>query len=246
MAGHDSTPYGVIYCIENSVNGKKYIGQTVGSVEKRWKNHISDKTGCRLLKNAIAKYGVNAFCINVVYEAYSKEELNLKEVEFINLLNTRDRAIGYNLNPGGKSGKQHKETIELRAAALRGKPLSEEHRRKLSDSHLGNKHSEESKAKMSASRKGMKRPRTDEHAAKISKALTGKKRGPMSEEHKEKIRLANIGKKRSPMSEEQKQKRSEKMKGRPKNWSAEGRERTLAASRLYWEQYRIKKAKQII
>lgn len=31
-----------IYVITNSVNGKQYVGKTNGSIEKRFKEHISD------------------------------------------------------------------------------------------------------------------------------------------------------------------------------------------------------------
>jgi group I intron endonuclease len=245
MAGADSTrpkPYGVIYMITNVVTGKRYIGQTVGSVKSRWRKHIRDSTGCRRLKNSIAKYGVEAFEIKVIFEASNKDELNEKEVEFINFYDTRNKSKGYNLNAGGGSGRQHAETIERRAQALRGKPLSEEHRRKLSDSHKGYVPSEETRAKMSASRIGKKRgPITEEHAAKLRAARLGKKMGPMPAERKAKIGAANAGKTRAPMSEEQKRKRSEAMKGKPKNWSEEGREQTLEASRKYWEQFRLEK-----
>lgn len=245
MAESDSKPYGVVYCITNTVNGKKYIGQTVGSVTKRWKNHISDKTGCRLLKNAINKYGPEAFTIRLIASAQCAEELNALEATLIVENDTRNRDKGYNLNEGGKSGRQHPETGEKKAAALRGRPLSEEHCAKLSASHMGHKRSDESRAKQSASAMGMKRPKTAEHTAKIAAAMRGQKRGPMTAEHKAKIGAANRGKARAPMNEEQKQKRSVKMIGKPKNWSAEGREKTLAASRAYWAQFRLEKAAQI-
>lgn len=241
----DSKPYGVVYCITNTVNGKKYIGQTVGSVAKRWKNHISDKTGCRLLKNAINKYGVESFDIQTIGEAACAEALNDLETQLIVENNTRDRALGYNLNPGGKSGKQHPETVAKRAEALRGKPLSEDHCRKLSEAHMGHTRSEQSRLKQSSSMMGAKRPKTKEHIAKIAAAMRGQKRGPMTAEHKAKIGAANRGNVLGPMSEEQKQKRSVKMIGKPKNWSAEGREKTLAASRAYWARYRLEKAAQI-
>lgn len=234
MAESDSKPYGVVYCITNTVNGKKYIGQTVGSVTKRWKNHISDKTGCRLLKNAINKYGPESFTIRLIASAQCAEELNALEATLIVENDTRNRDKGYNLNEGGKSGRQHPETGEKKAAALRGRPLSKEHCAKLSEAHMGHKRSDESRAKQSASMMGAKRPKTKEHIAKIAAARTGVKLGPMTAEHKAKIGAANRGNVLGPMSEEQKQKRSEKLTGRPKNWSPEGRERTLAASRAYW------------
>ena len=240
-AASDSKPYGVIYCITNAVNGKRYIGQTIGALSKRWKGHISERTGCRRLKHAIAKHGAENFTICVIDTAADKEALNALESHYIALYDTRNPAFGYNLNPGGNSGPQHPETVEKRAAALRGKPLSAQHCERLSISHMGNKRTEESRKKQSASMMGQKRPRSAEHSAKIAAALTGKKRGPHSAETRAKMSAAHTGKVLGPMSEEQKQKRSLKMKGKPKAWSPEGRERTLAASRAYWAKYRAEK-----
>lgn len=245
-AESNSKPYGFIYCIENTVNGKKYIGQTNGTVAKRWKNHISDKTGCRLLKNALLKYGIEAFTVSTVADAVCKDSLNSLEVQFIESLNTRNRECGYNLNVGGKSGPQHPDTIARRAAALRGRPLSEAHCAKLSASNTGNVRSEASKLKQSASSTGAKRPpRTAEHLAKISASKTGKTIRSQSDTHKANIGAANKGKIHAPMSQNQKDKRSKAMLGVPKNWSLEGRERTLAASRAYWARYRLDRAEQI-
>jgi hypothetical protein len=53
----------------------------------------------------------------------------------------------------------------------------------------GKKHSEETKAKMSAAAKGRKK--SPEHCAALSASFTGKKRGPQSAEHKAKLSESN-------------------------------------------------------
>jgi predicted GIY-YIG superfamily endonuclease len=47
---------GYIYCI-TSPSGKKYIGQTIRSCEKRFDEHCKFPKSCILLENAIRKYG---------------------------------------------------------------------------------------------------------------------------------------------------------------------------------------------
>lgn len=246
MDERDSKPYGVIYCIENTANGKKYIGQTVGSVTKRWKNHISDKSGCRLLKRAFVKYGIESFSIATIAQAKDMDSLNALEVHFIEALETRTRSKGYNLNIGGKSGPQHPETIAKRSEALRGRPLTAAHCEKLSKAQMGHVRSKESREKQSASATGKTRkPHSEESKLRMSAAKIGKSNGPHSAEAKAKMSAAHKGKVLGPMSEEQKQKRSLALIGKTKNWSVEGREKTLAASRAYWAKYRLDKAAQI-
>ena len=91
--------------------------------------------------------------------------------------------------------------------------------------HLkGKPHSEEAKRKISEALKGKKRgPHSEEAKRKISEVMKGKKRGPHSEETKKKMSEAlkgkpswNKGKKLGPMTEEHKRKISEAMKG--KHW----------------------------
>jgi hypothetical protein len=54
-----------IYMITNIVNNKKYIGQTISSIEHRWDQHTSNArrytNKCRYLENAIRKYGEHNF-----------------------------------------------------------------------------------------------------------------------------------------------------------------------------------------
>lgn len=241
-AKSDSKPYGFVYCITNLVNGKKYIGQTNGTIAKRWKNHISDKTGCRLLKNAFLKYGIEAFSIATIADAACKDSLNDLEVQFIKVLNTRDRDFGYNLNVGGKSGPQHPETIARRAAALRGRPLSEEHRAKLSVSHMGHSPSEETRKKMAKPRLKKYPPKTPEQRAAMSAARLGKPLGPKSAEHRAKIGAANKGKVRGLISEETRRKISAANLGIPKVVSPEAKIRMaeMLRNREYSEETRKK------
>ena len=51
-----------IYCIENTLNGKKYIGQTTQKVKRRWKAHIKGDTN-NAISLAIKKYGVSSFTL---------------------------------------------------------------------------------------------------------------------------------------------------------------------------------------
>lgn len=45
-----------VYMIENSVNDKKYVGQTCQNLIRRFRIHCSS-TSCRALNSAINKYG---------------------------------------------------------------------------------------------------------------------------------------------------------------------------------------------
>lgn len=99
------------------VNGMAYIGQTMMTVEKRWKYHCYKNSTCRFLSSAIKKYGENNFKIEILEETerFTKEELvkilNALEIKLISLHNTM-APDGYNLNIGGTgtwSDKKHKK-----------------------------------------------------------------------------------------------------------------------------------------
>ena len=111
------------------------------------------------------------------------------------------------------------ETRRKISESLKGmtrSPLSEEHKKKLSESHKGKptwnkgkKLSEEHKRKISEGNKGKRRsPLSEEHKRRISEANKGKK---LSEETKRKMSEANKGKK---LSEEHRKKMSEAQKGK--------------------------------
>lgn len=117
-----------------------------------------------------------------------------------------------NQTDGGDGGK----------GARTGNILSKETRKKISLAHLGKKRSpmsEESKKKLSESLKGKNvgKIRLEEVKQKLSNFLRGKIRKPLSEETKQKIREHNLGKICGPMNEEHKRKIAEALKGRERS-----------------------------
>lgn len=101
---------GYIYCIENLVNGKKYIGQTIEIIRKRWNRHRSaSKSGDQAIYRAMRKYGVENFSISEIkmVECPNKESLlnalNDLEVYYIDKYHTLVTKNGYNETKGGNN-----------------------------------------------------------------------------------------------------------------------------------------------
>ena len=93
----------LVYCITNRLNGKIYIGQTSGSLEHRWRQHVylaGYGQSKMAIHHAIAKYGKEAFSLEELAAADSQEELDRLEIFFIEKLNSR-LPYGYNVLPGG-------------------------------------------------------------------------------------------------------------------------------------------------
>ena len=96
----------LIYKIQNKINGKIYIGQTINSIEKRFGSHIkaaNNKKNNSIIYKAIRKYGVQSFEVSVIDEAKDKETLNEKEKYWIRKLNSLS-PHGYNISIGGTGG----------------------------------------------------------------------------------------------------------------------------------------------
>jgi group I intron endonuclease len=123
---------GDIYLLESPTN-KCYVGQAVEKLCSgknwgylaRWKAHIREaKIGlnyCRLLDNAIRKYGSENFKVSLLCKCDTLEELNDKESYYIKEYNTLS-PNGYNLTTGGnKNQKQSEETKFKKSQSLIGK-----------------------------------------------------------------------------------------------------------------------------
>lgn len=104
-----------IYKITNLLNNKVYIGQTKNSLSKRFSEHCSEKSCCIKLRNAIQKYGKNNFIINVIDNANTKDEADIKERYWISKLDARNDNFGYNILDGGHNptSTQKKKVICL-------------------------------------------------------------------------------------------------------------------------------------
>src|ERR1700677_4577345 len=92
-----------VYLVTNRVNGKKYIGQTIQTLKKRWSSHGSDakrNRGPNALVNALLKYGKENFTIETLKFCKTKTELNKEEKNLIKKLKTK-APFGYNIAEGG-------------------------------------------------------------------------------------------------------------------------------------------------
>lgn len=159
----DSGINGTIYRISNKTNGKQYIGQTIQTVEQRWKRHLRTAYKSKhigALQSAILKYGEINFCITVLETGIkSIEALNKLEQLYIKELDTFGKN-GYNLTTGGEGytvsdetrkklsqykGRRHTEKTKniLRSKAI-GRLHTEETKKKLSQNLIGNKYSDPS------------------------------------------------------------------------------------------------------
>ena len=216
-----------------SPSNKVYIGYTSMEFEKRLKLHHSNfrswqrngkRAACTKLFYAFAKYGFENFTHEILHEFEDKQEASNKEIELIEQLDTI--ANGYNILKGGqvgragiKSSDEHKKRIsEARKAYFEteeGLAWKQELAQAMTDRKLSYKgmeprvkqHSDETKRKISALKKGIPNPH-----------------GPLSEETKRKIGNSNRGKKRT---EEQRKAQSTRQKGSKR---PESQKRAVAAA----------------
>ena len=110
-----------IYCIENRVNHKKYIGQSI-SIFKRWKQHVLGLNkerhyNCHL-QGAWNKYGYSNFSFYIL-EICNRESLNEREKFWIAKLHTFG-SHGYNQNSGGDNAEISDETKLKLSISFRG------------------------------------------------------------------------------------------------------------------------------
>jgi group I intron endonuclease len=116
-----------IYKITNTINGKIYVGQTMRSLNERLHRHIEDSKKRLHTKfaNAIKKYGKEAFIIEQIDTAETKEDANCKEIFWIKELKATDRYIGYNTTDGGDGGntylyKTNREMLSIKHKISKG------------------------------------------------------------------------------------------------------------------------------
>ena len=123
-----------IYSIRHKASGKRYIGRSK-DVIRRWKEHVWGSKSSPIC-HAIRKNGVDAFDFEVIAEV-NEDQVEMLEAWYIHLY---DCVVprGYNLiNRGDGNCGHHPATCTKISAAHMGKVLSEETRAKMSASRMG-------------------------------------------------------------------------------------------------------------
>jgi group I intron endonuclease len=179
----------IIYKTTNLINNKIYVGQSKNDD----KNYLG--SGTYIIKS-IKKYGRSNFKKEILENCETPEQLNDKELYWINLLNSTDKKIGYNVRttiqgvyseesrknqiPKGPMSKETKQKI---SRALSKRPKTKEHIENMIKGHLNIDHSH---------------MKSLEYREKMSKAVSGDKNGMYGKSHsketKEKISKSKIGK----------------------------------------------------
>lgn len=208
-----------IYMIQNTTNGKIYIGQAI-DIEKRWKRHVWELDNNRHinkhLQNAWNKDKKENFEFSIMCEC-EENQLNTLEEYYIFTLESYIEEVGYNKTCGGSSGRLSTETKNKMSEAQKGHLTSKETRIKLSKAHkgknygqfgenhpmYGKQHSEKTKEKMRENHKGfLNKQHTEETKKKMSESHKGDKcynyGKHLSEETKEKLSKA-FAKENNPM-----------------------------------------------
>lgn len=205
----------IIYAIKCLKNGKLYIGQTIWGPTRRFNAHKRLlKLGTHFnkhLQHSWNIYGEGGFVFYVI-ERCIQEQLDYREKYFINVLGTCDKSRGFNVELGGVGIRRttKDKTRRLLSLVNKGKPMSEEQKRKISESLSGTKmHSEDQKNKWSKDRAGS------------GNAFFGKKHSIETRMLLSKIKKGkpnkSKGKKRKKFSAESRKRMSEAHKGKPRS-----------------------------
>jgi group I intron endonuclease len=181
-----------IYIITNTINDKKYVGQTCQGIARRWNQHRYDaKHSETKIARAMRAHGVENFAIELLAEAEDQDSANRLEPFWIRLFDSV--ANGYNIENGGKA--TGKITDEQRSALSKrtkewfaSNPYPESTRAAVSRAQKGRVHSEEEKANRRESCKS--RVYTTEQRARLAQlgAANSKARAKVSFEMAQKIR----------------------------------------------------------
>ena len=179
MVNDKGEEVGIIYCYYCIPTEKYYVGQTV-EPKMRFYRHIKSLVNKdnNYFHNALRKYGLDNFVYCVLEDNILRENLNMKEQEWIEYYDSF--YDGYNMTAGGGQTIFSEESRRKLSNSLKGRDVwnkgktgiySEETRRKMAESSKGRHHTEEAKRKMSESRKGRPSPFKGKTSPKRKKVL---------------------------------------------------------------------------
>lgn len=155
--------YNTVYKTINNVNGKFYIG--VHSTNNPNDSYLGSGTA---INCAIEIYGEENFTKEILHIFDTREEAYKKEAELVTedfINNPRT----YNIALGGEAGvmsEAHRQSI----ITSQSKPKPASQRKKMSESHMGRKHTKETRKKISETRSGL--PKTDVWKKSLNRVVT--------------------------------------------------------------------------
>lgn len=171
---------GLIYCL-TFPNGKKYIGQTIRTVERRIKEHKSLSNKCPLVEKAYKKYG--SFDYETLIEC-ENDQLDYWECYFISELDTLSPQ-GYNLTSGGEGAIPSEETRQKMRESHANRVVHDVWRKAISEGLKGHKHSDATKEKIRQARLENPTVPSEENRRKINESIrTDAVRDKMSLNHR--------------------------------------------------------------
>lgn len=192
--------YGYIYKTTNLLNDKIYIGKKKGEFTEKYKG------SGKYLKNAINKYGIENFIVEIIEYCETLEEQNEKEKYWITYYRNQNVEM-YNISDGGDGGNTFAELADIdrqkRIQKLKENSyfanLTSEQQKQIHQKgwitrrqNGKDKYTIEQKQRMSNSHKGIHMKA--ETKQKLSKVNKGKH---LTDEHKQKIGKSNKGRIRS-------------------------------------------------
>lgn len=218
-----------------SPSGKVYVGQTIRSLKHRiWAHYysavVSEASYPFML--ALSKHLSN-FSWEILHKAETKEELDEKEIQFIEELGSRDPDKGYNCTSGGPgwSGMKLPDDHPLRAqgsfvraAWNKGRKgvqptMTDEHKQKIVAANTGRRPSErhlsvlaernasgwqsDPEVRRKISEANRGMKLTDEQLKKLSDATTGKRNGMYGKTHSDESKQRMSESRKKLMSDEE-------------------------------------------
>jgi group I intron endonuclease len=164
---------GFVYLITNKLNGKKYVGKTLRTVDYRWAQHKTtafNGNSMFPIHAAIRKYGTDAFSVEVLESGLPEPQLSKREMELIDEHRSHIKfQMGYNKAAAGELhpmfGRNHSDET---------KQAWSETRVGEGNSFFGKNHTEQALSKMRGPRPSARRPKSVEHRRAISEATMGR------------------------------------------------------------------------
>lgn len=200
---HLNNKSGIYKITCNAVN-KSYIGSSVNLYQRlqRHKRDLLNENHCNdYLQRAFNKYGVDTFTYEIL-EYVDKDAIYIREQYYINLHDTANYALGFNMCPvaGSRLGSKHSpDTLEKLSKARQNYKHSDETKQRISDANKGRTLTSDQKQKLSSSLKEyylansnhfLGKTHTEDSIEKMREAKLGVK---ASDETKLKMSVNNTG-----------------------------------------------------